>query len=93
MSAEPTLADVLRVEFTIEPFVDGQPGPHVLEAVAAVEALGLTVDFGPFSSSFTAEAGAVADAVSALLDRAYAHGASHVSLHIEPADAGDVGSS
>lgn len=84
---------MLRVEFTIEPFVDGQPGPHVLEAVAAVEALGLTVDFGPFSSSFTAEAAAVAHAVSALLGRAYAHGATHVSLHIEPADAGDVGSS
>lgn len=84
---------MLRVEFTIEPFVDGQPGPHVLEAVAAVEALGLTVDFGPFSSSFTAEAGAVSDAVSALLGRAYDHGATHVSLHIEPADAGDVGSS
>ena len=26
---------VLTLEFTIEPFVEGQPGPHVLEAVAA----------------------------------------------------------
>lgn len=84
---------MLRVEFTIEPFVEGQPGPHVLEAVAAVESLGLSVEFGPFSSSFTAEAAAVADAVSALLEQAYAHGATHVALHIEPADAGDVGSS
>ncbi|MGA0877553.1 MAG: hypothetical protein ACO3SP_00380 [Ilumatobacteraceae bacterium] len=82
---------MLRVEFTIEPFVEGQPGPHVLEAVAAVEALGLAVEFGPFSSSFTAEGDAVAAAVSVLLGQAYAHGATHVSLHIEPADAGDVG--
>lgn len=82
---------MLRVEFTIEPFVEGRPGPHVLAAVAAVETLGLSVEFGPFSSSFSAEADAVADAVSALLDEAYGHGATHVSLHIEPADAGDVG--
>lgn len=84
---------VLRIEFTIEPFVEGQPGPHVLDAVAAVEALGLTVEFGPFSSAFTAEADSAAEAISTLISRAYASGATHVSLHIEPTDAGDVDAS
>jgi uncharacterized protein YqgV (UPF0045/DUF77 family) len=83
---------VLRVEFTIEPFIEGKPGPHVLEAIAAVEALGLAIDFGPFASSFTAPRAEVAEAVSALINRAYGAGATHVSVHIEPADKTAVGS-
>lgn len=75
---------MLRVEFIIEPFVEGQPGPHVLEAIAAVEELGLAVEFGPFATSFSADAAVVAGAVSNLISRAYAAGATHVSLHIEP---------
>lgn len=75
---------VLRVEFTIEPFVEGKPGPHVLEAIAAVEAVGLAVEFGPFASSFSAPSAQVAEAVSALISRAYGAGATHVSVHIEP---------
>ena len=74
---------VLRVEFTIEPFVEGKPGPHVLEAIAAVEAVGLAVEFGPFASSFSAPSAQVAEAVSALISRAYGAGATHVSVHIE----------
>ena len=77
---------MLRVEFTIEPFIEGKPGPHVLEAIAAVEALGLAIDFGPFASSFTAPSAQVAEAVSALINRAYAAGATHVSVHIELVD-------
>ena len=43
---------MLNVEFTVEPFVEGSPGAHVTAAVAAVERCGLSVDFGPFGSSF-----------------------------------------
>ncbi len=74
------MARVLTLEFTIEPFVEGHPGPHVLEAVAAAEALGATVEFGPFGSSCAvpeADAPAVA---AAILTAAFAHGATHVSL-------------
>ncbi len=42
---------VLHLEFTVEPFVEGNPGPHVLAAVAAVEQHGIHVEFGPFGSS------------------------------------------
>ena len=74
---------MLNLEFTIEPFVEGQPGPHVLRAVAAAEALGAAVEFGPFGSSCvvpTARAGMVA---SAVIDAAFANGATHVSLAAE----------
>lgn len=72
------------VEFTIEPFIEGEPGRHVTAAIAAVEALGLSVDVGPFGSSFETAASAVGDAVKALLDAAYGNGATHVNVHVEP---------
>lgn len=74
---------MLQVEFTVEPFVEGQPGRHVLAAVDAVRDLGLDVDFGPFASSFRAVDDVVPQAVSALVAAAYANGASHVSLQVE----------
>jgi uncharacterized protein YqgV (UPF0045/DUF77 family) len=55
---------VLHVEFTVEPFVEGQPGPHVRAAVAAVEAHGITVEFGPFATEFEANETTVSLAVS-----------------------------
>ena len=73
---------MLQVEFTVEPFVEGQPGPHVTAAVHAVEALGGTVEFGPFGTSCTLPDDTVPDAVAALVRAAFANGASHVSLHV-----------
>lgn len=74
---------MLRVEFTVEPFIEGQPGPHVLAAVSAVQALGFEVEFGPFASEFTGDGEIVASAIEALVREAYAHGASRVSVHVE----------
>jgi hypothetical protein len=74
---------VLRVEFTVEPFVEGQPGRHVLAAVDAVRSLGPDVDFGPFASSFEATDDLAARALSALVAAAYGNGATHVSLQVE----------
>ena len=73
---------MLQLEFTIEPFVEGQPGPHVTAAVHAVEALGATVEFGPFGTSCTLAEDAAPAAVAELVRAAFAHGASHVSLHV-----------
>ncbi len=73
---------MLTLEFTIEPFVAGRPGPHVLEAVAAAEALGVSVEFGPFGSSCSVAAARAGEVARAILDAAVAHGATHVSLHV-----------
>jgi uncharacterized protein YqgV (UPF0045/DUF77 family) len=73
---------VLHLEFTIEPFVEGRPGPHVVAAIEAVEALGLTVDFGPFGSSCDADAERMPDVVAAVARAAFGNGATHVSLHV-----------
>lgn len=77
---------MIRVEFTVEPFVEGQPGPHVLAAISAAEATGVTVEFGPFASEFLAVDSTAYSAVSALIEAAYAHGATHVSIHLERVD-------
>ncbi len=70
------------VEFTIEPFVEGRPGPHVTAAIAAAEAQGLAVDVGPFGSSVVLELADVGAVVAALSDAAMANGATHVSVHV-----------
>jgi hypothetical protein len=74
---------VLLIEFTIEPFVEGQPGPHVISAIEAAQALGYEIDFGPFGSSCSVPAAEVGQVARAVLDAAFANGATHVSLHTE----------
>ena len=61
---------VQELEFTVEPFVEGNPGPHVRAAVAAVESLGATVEFGPFGSTCQAPAAAMPDIVAAVVREA-----------------------
>ena len=73
---------MLTVEFTIEPFVEGDPGAHVTAAVAAVEAHGIAVDFGPFGSLFTAEEETLPMIVADLLKVAYSNGATFVNISV-----------
>jgi len=75
-----TLMASLVVEFTVEPFVEGQPGPHVKEAVAAVERHGLTVDFGPFGSTFVVDVQQMPIVVADMMRAAYDNGATFVSV-------------
>lgn len=80
------LSRVITVEFTIEPFEEGDPPQRVTKAVAAVEALGISVEIGVFGSSFSAPANQVGPALNALTTAAYAHGATHVVIHTEAVD-------
>lgn len=74
---------MLRAEFTVEPFVEGQPGPHVRAAIAAVEARGFAVEFGPFATEFVGDDVTVSEAIEALIRDAYANGATRVAIHVE----------
>lgn len=71
---------MIVVEFTIEPFVDGAPGAHVTDTIAAVEALGFAVEIGPFGSSFAVSAERLGEALDVLSSTAYARGATHVYI-------------
>ncbi len=71
------------LEFTVEPFVEGHPGPHVQAAVEAARAAGGgEVEFGPFGSSCRASGELMPGIVAAVTQAAFAHGATHVSLHV-----------
>ena len=72
----------LRIEFTVEPFRDGAPGPHVQAAVAAARAAGLDVDFGPFGSSVEGDDDQVLTAADAVARAAVGAGATRVSMQI-----------
>ena len=76
----------LRVEFTVEPFVAGSPGPHVLAAVDAAAARGLTVEFGPFGSSGEDDDAVVVPAVEAAIRAALDAGATRVSVQVSRID-------
>ncbi len=75
----------LRVEFTVEPFVHGAPGPHVLAAVDAAAAHGLAVEFGPFGSSGEGDDDQV-PAVEAAIRAAIDAGATRVSVQVSRID-------
>jgi uncharacterized protein YqgV (UPF0045/DUF77 family) len=74
---------VVHIEFTIEPFVEGQPGAHVLAAIDAAEKLGVAVEIGPFGSSCDVDRPGVGELVGAVTDAALGRGATHVSIHVE----------
>lgn len=73
----------VQLEFTVEPFTAGEPGAHVLAAIAAAEALGARVEMGPFGTSATVATERVGETCAAVIDAALAAGASRVSVSVE----------
>jgi uncharacterized protein YqgV (UPF0045/DUF77 family) len=69
-------------EFVIEPFTDGDPGPHVRAGIDAIEAKGLVVSMGPFGSSVDGEIQAIAPAIDAMVRAAISDGADRVLVEI-----------
>jgi uncharacterized protein YqgV (UPF0045/DUF77 family) len=81
---------VQHLEFTVEPFVAGNPGRHVVAAVEAATDLGVDVEFGPFGSSCTVDATLMPDVVAAVVRAAFSNGATHVNLDVS-AEPGGTG--
>lgn len=73
---------MLQLEFTVEPFVEGNPGLHVTAAVAAAERAGGSVEFGPFGSICGAADDDMPTVIAELVKAAFANGASHVTMHV-----------
>jgi uncharacterized protein YqgV (UPF0045/DUF77 family) len=75
----------LRLEFTVEPFVPGHPGPHVHAAIEAARRAGLPVDVGPFSTIVEGSADAVLDVLRDVAAAAFEHHAQRLSVQLERA--------
>jgi uncharacterized protein YqgV (UPF0045/DUF77 family) len=73
---------VAHIDFTIEPFVEGQPGAHVTEPIAALAALGITAEFGAFGSSCEADHDMIPEVVAAVLKSAFNNGATRVNVDV-----------
>jgi len=71
-----------RVEFVIEPFTDGAPGPHVQAGIQAIEAQGLSVTMGPFGSTVEGETAVVANAIGSMVQSAISDGAARVLVEV-----------
>ena len=69
-----------RAEFTVEPFEEGNPGPHVQAAIAG--AAPLTPDIGPFGTTVEGSVDEVLTAVQRITRAAMEAGATRLSLHL-----------
>lgn len=81
----------VRVEFTVEPFVEGRFGPHVQAAVGSLRRQGLDPDVGPFGTAVEGDAATVLDAVARAAAASFGAGASGITMNalvvVEPDDA------
>jgi uncharacterized protein YqgV (UPF0045/DUF77 family) len=71
------------LEYTVEPFLQGAPGPHVRAALEAATSSGLEVDFGPFGTSVVGPDGEVLAMLEAVVRRAFEAGATRVSVQLQ----------
>jgi uncharacterized protein YqgV (UPF0045/DUF77 family) len=83
----------LRVEFTVEPFVEAAPGPHVTAAVEGVRAAGLEPEMGPFSTVAEGDAETVALAICKLVSAAADSGATRLNIQVDAMPEPDAGGS
>lgn len=74
--------DAVRVEFTIEPFVEAAPGPHVTAPVDALAAMGIEAEVGPFGSACEVGPEQAGAAISTIVQSAIEHGATHINVDI-----------
>ena len=77
---------VQRVEFTIEPFIEAQPGPHVTAPVNALAALGIDVEVGPFGSGCDVPSDQIGNVVATVVRVAVENGATHVNVDVSAVD-------
>ncbi len=83
-----------HIEFLIEPFEEGNPGPHVEAGIAAFTKRGLEVELGPFSSSASGDIDAIGDAVAAMVRSSMRSGATSIRIQVgaKPSDLDGIGS-
>lgn len=74
----------VQVDFTVEPFQEGGPGPHVQAALAQLRARGLTPEAGPFGSSVRGPYSLVLRALEAAVTAALANGATNIAMSVSP---------
>ena len=75
--------DIVHIEFFVEPFSEGSPGPHVEAAVAAFNDLGIETEVGPFATTASGDVERAAQAVAVMVRDALQAGATRIALRLE----------
>ena len=89
-TGEPTIGaamGIVHIEFFVEPFSEGSPGPHVAAAIAAFEDLGIATEVGPFATTASGDPELLAQAVAVMIRDATRAGATRIALRLERPDA------
>lgn len=85
-TGEPTIGSamgIVHIEFFVEPFSEGSPGPHVAAAIAAFEDLGIATEVGPFATTASGDPELLAQAVAVMIRDATRAGATRIALRLE----------
>lgn len=78
------LPAVVRGEFTIYPFIEGNvPPPHVQAAIDAINQAGLDVEIGPLGNTISGSLEAVLDALHRAEAASLTAGATRIVIRIE----------
>jgi uncharacterized protein YqgV (UPF0045/DUF77 family) len=77
------MAEAVRIEFLVEPFAEGRPGPHVQAGIDAAVARGLEPEVGPFGTSVVVTADGAGEVIHDVVDAALANGATRVAIQVE----------
>ncbi len=78
----------LELEFTVEPFEPGRPGPHVRAAEEAATQVCGEMAIGPFGTLVSGEANEVMKTLPDVVRRALEAGATRVTLQVRKVDTG-----
>ena len=78
-----TAMGIVQIEFFVEPFSEGSPGPHVEAAVTAFEDRGIATEVGPFATTAAGDPEQLAEAVAVMIRDAMRAGATRIALRLE----------
>lgn len=73
----------VRIEFLIEPFEEGSPGPHVTAAIEEARACGAEPEVGPFGTIVEVDATAAGTVLQRVVDAALSRDATRVAIQVE----------
>lgn len=71
-----------RLEFLVEPFTEGRPGPHVLGPLASLRGGGIEVNQGPFGNTVEGDRRTVTAATLTIVESALEKGASRILINL-----------
>ncbi|MFT7597792.1 MAG: hypothetical protein ACI8TP_000712 [Acidimicrobiales bacterium] len=72
-----------RLELLIEPFAENAPGLHVTAAIDILEATGLAVEMGPFSTTVDGHLDQLTALAPQIFTAAFSAGATSVQMLLE----------